>query len=180
VDPFIGEIKMFSYGWAPQGWALCNGGQLTIQQNQALYSLIQSTYGGDNKTVFNLPDMRGQVPLGYGQSPVSGTFYQMNNKGGAETVSLTQAQTPQHIHATNVVNSAANAALAQNNLPAIIAPVAPNPTIPIYAVKGSNAAVPLAPTTVQSSGAGAPHTNMQPWAVTNYCIAVSGTYPSRQ
>ena len=179
MDPFIGEIKMFSYPWAPQGWAVCNGAQLPLQQNMALYSLIGTTYGGDAKTVFNIPDMRGQVPLCYGQA-ASGTTYLMSAKGGAETVSLTQAQTPQHSHATNVVNSTANAALAQNNLPAIVAQVAPNSSIPIYAVKGSNAAVPLAAVTVQNSGSGAPHSNMQPWAVTNYCIAILGVYPTRQ
>lgn len=175
MEPFVGEIRMFSFNWAPRGWALCNGAQLNIQQNAALYSLIGVQYGGNGQTTFNLPDLRGQVPMGWGNN---GTVYQVGNKGGAETVTLTQAQTPPHTHATNVITTNGNFPILGGNLFAVPGQSGTNPVIPLYAPRGTNAPVALAASTVSGSGGGA-HSNMQPWGVTNYCIATLGLYPMR-
>lgn len=178
MEPFLGEIRMFSYSWAPRGWALCNGAQLTIQQNQALYTLITNKYGGNGTTNFNLPDLRGQVPVSQGQSPVSSNIYNIGMKGGQETVTLTASQMPAHIHTTNVMDTTGNSAAPAGNLFAVPGQFKTNPVIPIYAPKGTNTPVALNTAVVGMSG-GAPHSNMQPWAVTNYCIATSGLYPQR-
>lgn len=181
MEPFIGEIRMFSFVWAPRGWAVCNGAQLQIQQNPALYSLLGKQYGGDGVKTFNLPDLRGQVPVGQGQySDATGAaIYQVGNKSGAETVTLTTAQMPAHSHTTNVVTTGSgNSPVPGANLLAQPGPYQSNPVIAIYAPKGSNAPVALAASTISPNG-GSPHTNMQPWAVTNYCIATTGNYPTR-
>ena len=179
MEPFVGEIKMFAFNWAPSGWAKCDGTQLTVQQNVALFSLIGNKFGGDGKTTFNLPDLRGQVPVGQGRSTLTGTVYSVGNKGGAETVTLTAAQMAAHTHSTNVLTTTGNSPVPGANLFAVPGQFQTNPTTPIYAPKGSNTPVALNAAVVTSNG-GAAHTNMQPWAVTNYCIATSGIYPSRQ
>lgn len=178
MEPFLGEIRMFSYRWAPKGWALCNGAELKVAQNPALFSLIGNKYGGDGKITFNLPDLRGQTPLGYGESPVSGTIYLMGKRGGTETVTLTVNQMPAHTHATNVMTTAGNFPVLGGNLFAVPGKFQIYPTTPIYAPRENNPPVPLNSDVVSASG-GAPHTNMQPWAVTNFCIAMIGNYPTR-
>lgn len=179
MEPFLGEIRMFSYSWAPRGWALCNGAQLTVQQNAALYSLLSNKYGGNGTTNFNLPDMRGKVPLSQGNSTQSTVVYNVGNTGGAATVSLALNQMPAHTHMTNVVNANANFPIANGNLFAIPAQFQTNPVIAIYAPKGTNTPVALDTSVVGNSGGGQAHSNMQPWAVSNYCIATSGVYPQR-
>ncbi|WP_162305935.1 phage tail protein [Oleisolibacter albus] len=180
MDPFVGEIRMFSFVWAPRGWAACTGAQLQVRQNPALFSLIGNKFGGDGVNNFNLPDLRGRVPLGQGQyvDPAGTAAYQIGNTGGSETVTLTQPQIPQHIHTTNVVTTTGNSPAPGANLLAQPGVYQNNPVIAIYAPRGGNAPVALAASTVSSSG-GAPHPNLQPWAVTNYCIATTGVYPSR-
>lgn len=179
MEPFVGEIKMFTFNWAPSGWAKCDGTQLNVQQNVALFSLLGNKFGGDGRTTFNLPDLRGQIPVGQGRSPVTGAIYSIGNKGGTETVTLTSAQMPAHAHATNVLATTGNFPLPAANLFAVPGQYQTNPTTPLYAPKGSNTPVALNTAAVTPSG-GAAHTNMQPWAVTNYCIATTGNYPSRQ
>jgi microcystin-dependent protein len=180
MEPFIGEIKMLSFNWAPNGWALCNGATMTVAQNVGLFSLIGNQYGGDGKINFNLPDLRGQILLGQGKSTASSAIYSVGNKGGTETVTLTTKHIPSHTHTTNVVNSTGNFPVLNNNLFAVPGPFQANPTTVIYALRGNTTPVALNQTVVDNSGGGLPHTNMQPWAVTNYCIAIYGIYPSRQ
>lgn len=106
-DPFIGEIRMFGFGFAPQGWALCNGQLLPIAQNAALFSLLGTTYGGDGQTTFALPDLRSRVPVGQGQGPGLSNYGQ-GQAGGAETVTLAAAQMPGHTHPVEASTSPAD------------------------------------------------------------------------
>jgi microcystin-dependent protein len=183
-DPFLGEIKMWAYSWAPQGWALCDGAILNITQYQALASLIYNYFGGDGRTTFALPDLRGRTPIGIGTSP-GGKAYKLGTQAGAETVALSINSVLPHTHSVNAyavpgnASSPAGADLAAPVPPAsgatasfaVYLPNATSPTVPSPAV--------LAGGTVGVAGASAGHNNMQPFTVVNFCIAVAGTYPPR-
>lgn len=171
-DPFLGEIKLLPFAYAPQGWALCNGAILPIASNQALYSLIGTRFGGDGKTTFALPNFNGRVAV---QAPnmTSGGV------GGAETVALTPATIPPHLHVLNAVNTAATAPNATGMMLAIAGESTTHPgPRPIYGTGAVDAQLTAA--TVDTAGAGAAHPNMQPYLVLNYCIATRGLYPPRQ
>lgn len=167
MDPFIGEIRAFAFGMIPKGWAVCNGALLAIAQNQALFSLLGTRYGGNGQTTFALPDLRGRTPI---QTQI-GTL-PLGLSGGSETVALTTAQVPSHSHALRGTTS-----LATTNNPAngVLAQTA-NAASAAYAAPG---AATLAATAVASSGTGLAHENMQPSLVVNWCIAVNGIFPSR-
>ena len=179
-DWFLGEIRAFPYSKIPQGWKACDGAILQIQQNAALYSLLGSIYGGDGKTTFALPDLRGRTGVGRGTSKKTGVYYKQGQAGGAETVALTQAQIPPHTH--NVMGIA-----AQGVKPApkgnYVSSCGTTGTIPpqnLYAAPSSVAGlVPLNPGSVLPDGGGAGHDNMQPFLVLNLCIAWQGVYPTR-
>jgi microcystin-dependent protein len=177
-DWFIGEIRLFPMNWVPQGWHLCDGAVMQISANQALYSLLGNTYGGDLKTYFNLPDLRGRVPVDQ-VSSTSNPDYVRGKALGAETVTLTITQTPAHLHTLNVLNTAGNAAAPTANT---ISGSASNPLIPVapdlFATPGT-APIPLNPGVLSVTGAAAGHNNMQPFLAMNFCIATSGTYPPR-
>ena len=128
MEPYIGEIRLFTWDWAPRGFALCNGALLQISQNVALNSLLGNTYGGDGRTTFGLPDMRGKVPVGFGSST-----YVWGNKGGSETVTLTASQVPVHTHAANVINATATTNLPTGHLFANVGQVGTGATVNIYA-----------------------------------------------
>lgn len=176
-DYFIGELRMFSFNWAPQGWALCNGASMTVQQNQALYALLNVTFGGTAGQNFNLPDLRGRTPLGStttSQKPPGViTNYNNGNTGGAETVTLTAAQTPQHSHAFKASTDPATSNVLRQSIFADVAG-----TNPSY-FTGSGTYVPLDATAITATGGGGGHANMQPFQVMNYCIATSGIFPAR-
>lgn len=172
AEPFVGEIRLFSFAFAPKNWAQCNGQLMTITQNQALFSLLGVKYGGNPTTNFNLPDLRGRVPLNYGRSPVSGTVYQIANAGGAEAVTLTAATMPTHNHTYAVSTTAAtkigpNAARYYSASPPANLYVAGQPNVAL------NAAA------VDTVGGGQAHSNMQPYVTLNFCIALTGYYPPR-
>ncbi|HLO77845.1 MAG TPA: tail fiber protein [Magnetospirillum sp.] len=178
-DYFIGEIRMFAFNWAPENWALCNGATMQIQQNKALYSLIGTIYGGNATTVFNLPDLRGRVPLCDGaKSPFR---YQAGNTGGLEGVALTTASMPAHIHpiqASTVVGTKSGAA---GNYFGTTAPATSTDTSthPVYTSSPSNI-TPLNAAMIASTGSGQAHENRQPYTVANFCISTVGLYPTRQ
>jgi microcystin-dependent protein len=176
-DWFLGEIRLFPMGWAPAGWHVCDGSVMQISTNQALYSLLGNTYGGDLKTYFNLPDLRGRVPVD--QSYTGDPDYARGKALGTETVALTAAQTPAHQHTVNVLNTAGNASAPTGNT---ISGTASNALVPvaptIYATPGSTP-IPLNPGVLSSTGAGNGHNNMQPFLVMNFCIATNGIYPPR-
>lgn len=172
AEPFVGEIRLFSFAFAPKNWAQCNGQLLTITQNQALFSLLGIKYGGDAKTNFNLPDLRGRVPLAYGRSPISGTVYQIANTGGAETVTLTTATMPAHNH-NYAVSTVAATRIGPNNTRYYSASPPANLYVP------ANPDTPLNSAAIDTVGGGQAHPNMQPYVTINFCIALTGYYPPR-
>lgn len=177
-DYFLGEIRMFSFAWAPHNWALCQGQLMTITQNQALYALLGTTFGGNPPTNFNLPDLRGRVPLCQGQSPISGTTYQQGSTyaGGAETVTLNAAQVPAHTHTVKAISAQGTAGPSDGIISSLKTAVTPT----VYSAVPTSGATfqPLNAGTVSPVG-GAAHSNMQPFTVANFCIATSGIFPAR-
>jgi microcystin-dependent protein len=184
TDPFIGELKMVSFNYAPRGWAFCNGQLLAIQQNQALFSLLGTQYGGNGTTNFALPDLRSRAPLGYGQGPGLSN-YVIGQVGGTETVTLLSTQIPQHTHilaGDTTVAATSNAAVpaAGNSLGAGIGiPPTGDPfALNIYGTAGG-ATAPQAAATIGNFGGSQGHENRQPYLVLNWIIALQGIFPSR-
>jgi len=168
ADPFVAEIRIVPFNFAPKGWACCDGQMLPTSQNTALFSLLGTTYGGDGMPNFALPDLRGRAPMhpgqGQGLSPHS-----LGERGGSETVTLTEAQIPAHTHATKVSSSAGAQASPENAFFA-----APPRDAP-YAASSTGTMAPAA----CSSVGGQPHNNMQPCLTVNFCIALQGVFPPR-
>lgn len=179
-DYFIGEIRMFGFNFAPDGWAMCQGQIMQIQQNAALYALLGTRYGGNGSTTFQLPDLQGRVPIAQGLAP-TGTAYVIGTHQGTETVTLTTAQAPPHTHSMVAVTTVGTTPAPAGEYFAAVAPDTAGATHPIYAAPGNPPAAPLAvnPATVSVSGGGA-HNNMQPFSVLNFCIALSGLFPPQQ
>ena len=168
-EPFIGEIRIFAGSFAPRGYALCSGQLLAIAQNTALFSLLGTIYGGDGRTTFALPDLRGRVPLHTGQGPGLSNR-RLGQKGGVETVTLTTPELPSHNHggSLQVSTLVANNGDANGSVLAAAALYAPtDPTAPL-----SNESFSLV-------GGNQSHTNVQPFLVINFIIALTGIFPSR-
>lgn len=181
MDPFLGEIRVFTWSWAPQGWALCNGALLPAQQNAALNALLGQTYGGNGSTQFALPDLRGRTPIHMGIGP-DGLTYQQGKAGGAETVALTAASTPGHTHAVYALGGTkGNVAAPKSGIPATVGlGTGQTATANIYAVATAGPQVQLNTGSFSTEGGGAAHNNMQPFGVLNFCIATLGIFPPRQ
>lgn len=160
---FISEIRLMSFGFAPQGWAQCNGQLLPINQNQALFSLLGTTYGGNGQTNFALPDLRGKVPIHEGSGFVLG------QTGGEQAHTLTQSEMPLHVHFEN-------AATINGTTPA---PVGNILAQALNAYHPFSSPVAINPGTVTNVGGSQAHLNMQPFLTLNYCIALSGIFPSQ-
>ncbi|CUS44032.1 MAG: tail fiber protein [Pseudomonadota bacterium] len=174
TQPFIGEIRIFPWDFSVRGWALAQGQLLSIQQNQALFSLLGTTYGGNGIQTFGLPDLRGRTPLGQGQAPFGGS-YTMGQTSGTETVQLLITQIPQHTH--QLVGTSAT---ATKRGPAAHTIAADTSTIvDFYAAAVQAQLTQLAPTAIANQGGNAPHSNMQPYLTMNYSIALQGRFPSR-
>ena len=163
-QPFIGEIRMFGGNFAPVNWAFCNGQLMAIAQNDALFALIGTTYGGDGQTTFQLPDLRGRLPMHQGSGFVIGQI------AGSETVTLTTAQMPQHTHTVSALTTAN----------------APSPTGGVYggntadSIYTANApSVQMNAGVVGIGGGSQPHENMMPFGVVNFIICLFGIFPSR-
>jgi microcystin-dependent protein len=181
ADNFIGEIRVFPFDFPPQGWAKCDGTLQPIQQNPALYSLIGTIYGGDGSKTFALPDLRGRTPVEAGVNAVTQETVTLGKANGAENVSLTISTIPPHIHPVYGQNSFGNAAspIAQTTC---LWAVPSDSTQKQIAGNAFGAAASLAqmdPTTITSTGVNAGHNNMQPYLTLNFCIALTGYYPSR-
>lgn len=172
-DPFVAEIRMFSGNFAPSGWAMCDGQLLPISQNTALFSLLGTTYGGDGKSTFALPNLKGVAPLGAGDgqglSPRS-----LGETGGVSSVTLTAANLPAHSHALNVSNKPATTTVANGSVLAKVT----SPTPPFHAAGGPVKAMP-AGVIGASTGGSAPHNNEQPYLAVNFIIALQGIFPAR-
>jgi microcystin-dependent protein len=173
-EPFLAEVRIVGFNFAPRGWAFCDGQILPINQNQSLYSLLGTTYGGDGRTSFALPDMRGRVPMHVGRSN-GGEAHREGQKSGEETHTLSAGEMPQHDHVLNATNVAANSSIPDDAL------LAETPTSvgPIYSDAGADPNVSLASTSVANVGGGQAHENMQPYIAVNFCIALQGLFPSR-
>jgi microcystin-dependent protein len=170
MEPFVGEIKICAFSFAPRGWAKCDGSTMQINQNAALYSLLGTTYGGDGKTTFCLPDLRGRAPLH--RNPVVANF-QQGKSLGAETVTLTAANLPQHTHAFSVSSASGTKQSGGTANANVLAATGAN----LYGAASTLTA--LGGAACGPGGASAPHANMQPSLVLNFIIATSGLYPPR-
>ncbi|MGR8935954.1 MAG: phage tail protein [Gammaproteobacteria bacterium] len=169
-EPFLAEIRMVGFNFAPRGWAFCDGQILPINQNQSLYSLLGTTYGGDGRTSFALPDLRGRTPIHMGRSN-GGEYHSLGQKSGEETHTLSVNEMPRHTHVLNATDTvAAQSDDPTNNLIAASSQTAYGAvSIPAGMASGS----------VANTGGGQAHDNMQPYLAVNFCIALQGLFPSR-
>ena len=178
MEPFVGQITVFPFNFAPVGWALCEGQLLPISQNTALFSLLGTSYGGDGRTTFALPDLRGRVPVGQGEGPGL-SFYDIGEMEGEEAVTLLATQNPPHSHPFPAV-----AAQATTNAPNGALPAEGHGSgrgaFPVNTYAALQTPVPLASGQVASAGGGQPHNNLQPYLTLNWCIALQGIFPPRQ
>lgn len=170
AQPYIGEIRMFAGNFAPAGWMFCEGQLLPISENDALFTLIGTTYGGDGQETFALPDLRGRIPIHQGNGP-TGSTYQLAENGGVEEVTLTVQQIPVHNHPAGCLNTDGNSSNPNGGLPAVNTTALPYGAIP--PVIAMNAAV-IAPT-----GGNQPHTNFQPYLCVDFIISLFGIFPSQ-
>jgi microcystin-dependent protein len=161
--PFLSEIKIVGFAYAPQGWALCNGQFLPINQNQALFALLGTTYGGNGQTTFALPDLRGRVPMH------EGSGHTLGERAGAQAHTLTISELPAHTHFVNASSS-------QGNDPNPGAHILASPLNLSY--RPPEALVALHPATITNVGGSQAHLNMQPFLTLNFCIALQGVFPS--
>jgi microcystin-dependent protein len=166
AEPFLSEIRIMSFSTIPRGWALCNGQLIAINQNQALFSLLGTTYGGDGRTNFGLPNLQGRIPIHKGDGHTLGEV------GGEAAHTLSIAELPTHVHALNGTSAPANAAIPGGNLAAV-----PAATDPIYAANTNQTA--MGPSSISSTGGSQAHDNMQPYLTLSFCIALQGIFPSQ-
>jgi microcystin-dependent protein len=176
-DPFLGEIRMFAGNFAPLGWSFCNGALLSIADNNALFALLGTTYGGDGVSTFALPDLRGRVPLHSGNS--GGSTYVLGQNGGNENVTLLANQLGSHTHTmsasskTGTLTKAANGNTLSATGPQDVTPAVFQP------FNSGATQVALAPQTLTAFGQGGPHENMQPYLCVSFIIALAGVFPSQ-
>lgn len=168
ADPFLSEIRIVSFNYPPKSWAFCNGQFLPINQNQALFSLLGTTYGGNGQTTFALPDLRGRIPIHFGAG------FTLGQAGGEQAHTITQSEMPAHLHFVNASNLTGNSPNPNfNNTGQILAQDPGN----VYSPPQGLAA--LNPASVTKVGGSQAHNNMQPFLVLNFCIALQGIFPSQ-
>ncbi|AGC76012.1 microcystin-dependent protein [Nonlabens dokdonensis] len=187
MDPFLGEITTFAGNFAPRGWAFCHGQLLAISQNSALFSILGTTYGGDGRTTFALPDLRGRAAVSQGNGPGLSS-YNLGQRGGLESVTLNETQIPSHTHTASGTAKASSGTGTSNdpagaNFASASTPLNPTTTVDtqVY-TSGANDGTMAAnnvDVTVGNSGSSQSHTNMQPFLAINYIIALQGVFPSR-
>jgi microcystin-dependent protein len=163
TEMFLGQIMIVSFNFAPRWWAQCDGQVMQIEQNQALFALLGTTYGGDGRTTFALPDLRGRVPLHFGNSHTQG------ERSGEENHTLITNEMPAHFHGVSASNAAPNQALPTGNMWANAA----------GAYSSSSPDCTMNPASIGNAGGSQPHTNLQPFLVVNFVIALMGIFPSR-
>ena len=164
AEPFLSEIRMMSFGFPPKGWALCNGQLLPINQNQALFSLLGTTYGGDGRVNFGLPDLQGRTPMHMGSG------HTLGERGGEQAHTLSISELPTHVHTASATPSTTgNVKSAANNVLA--------GALNLYAAATNLTS--LNPTTIANTGGSQAHPNMQPFLTINFSIALQGIFPSQ-
>ena len=168
-EPFVGEVRMFAGNFAPRGWAFCDGQLLAVSQNDALFSLLGTIYGGDGRTTFGLPDLRGRIPIHAGSGPGLSPR-RLGAKAGSENETLTVNQLPSHTHTWK-----ATTAIAQNRSPGSNALA--SPTGDLYAAVANQTS--LRSAAISNVGGSRSHSNLMPYLCINYIIALFGIYPSR-
>jgi microcystin-dependent protein len=170
ADPFVAEIRIFPFNFAPKGWAFCNGQLIPISQNTALFSLLGTYYGGDGKSTFALPDMQGNAPLHQGQG--QGLSYRVLGEiGGSENVTLLTSEMPIHSHSQNVSTRLGTENNPTNQFPA------EGDGINLFGAASNF--TPMSASTLAPAGGSLPHNNMQPYLTLNFCIALQGVFPPR-
>ncbi len=170
-EPFVGEIRMFAGNFAPRGWAFCDGQLLAVTQNDALFSLLGTIYGGDGRTTFGLPDLRGRIPIHAGFGPGLSPR-KLGAKAGSESVTLTTNQLPSHSHDLRASTDSGSEESPQDN-------VTGQPTDAIYGIGEPPPIVSMNANTLSTIGGSREHTNLAPFLCINYIIALIGIYPSR-
>ena len=166
AEPFLAELRIMSFVFPPKGWALCNGQLLPINQNQALFSLLGTTFGGDGRVNFGLPNLQGMVPIHMGSG------HTLGERGGVQAVTLSTAQMPTHVHVVNAVN-----VVATSNAPSSTALISQSGGSNLYAAASNLQA--MAPNAISNTGGSQAHLNMQPFLTLSYCIALQGIFPSQ-
>ena len=164
AEPFLSEIRIMSFGFAPKGWALCNGQLLPIQQNQALFSLLGTTYSGDGRVNFGLPDLQGRTPIHVGSG------HTLGERGGEQAHTLSISEIPTHVHVSKASSSVGNAAIPTGA-------VLGSPLNQSY--RSPNALTAMNAATVANIGGSQAHLNMQPFLTLSFCIALQGIFPSQ-
>jgi microcystin-dependent protein len=169
-EPFVGEIRMFAGNFAPQGWAYCDGQLLAVSQNDALFSLFGTIYGGDGRTTFGLPDLRGRIPIHAGSGPGL-TPRTLGSKSGAENVTVTVNQLPSHTHPMQATEELADSPNPGGQI------AARSTTVDLYI--NENPSSNLAATSITSTGGSQSHPNIMPFLCVHFIVALFGVYPSR-
>lgn len=165
-DPYLSEIRIMSFNYAPKGWAQCNGQLLPINQNQALFSLLGTTYGGNGQTTFALPNLRGRVPIHVGSG------HTLGESAGSSSVTVNTSQLPQHQHTLQASASQATTEVANNGMMTATSKAA-------FVYSSPQNLVAMDPTAIGNTGGSQPHENRQPFLTLNFCIALQGIFPSR-
>jgi len=172
MDPFVAEIRIFPFNFAPKGWAWCDGQLMPLSQNTALFSLLGTTYGGDGKSNFALPDLQGRAPMHPGQGPGL-SLHDLGETGGSETVTLLESEMPAHSHTMRA--SLDDADLAIPTPARSLAKASAN----LYTANTGSGTSSLADNTLAPAGGDQPHNNMQPYLTFYFCIALQGVFPPR-
>ena len=174
ADPFVAEIRIFPFNFAPKGWAWCNGQLMPLSQNTALFSLLGTTYGGDGKSNFALPDLQGRAPMHPGQGPGL-SLHDLGESGGSETVTLLESEIPAHAHAISASTAAADEEGTKS--PAGGVPGVQQGSNQLYATFANPE--PLSPFALAPAGGDQPPNNMMPYLTFYFCIALQGVFPPR-
>jgi microcystin-dependent protein len=172
ADPFVAEIRIFPFNFAPKGWAWCDGQLLPLSQNTALFSLLGTTYGGNGKSNFALPDFQGRAPMHPGQGPGL-SLHDLGETGGSETETLIESEIPSHSHSWRVDPNVAEAVGASNNS------LARASSVNVYQTTTNQNLVNMSISTIAPAGGDQPHNNMQPYLTFYFCIALQGVFPPR-
>ena len=173
ADPFVAEIRIFPFNFAPKGWAWCNGQLMPLSQNTALFSLLGTTYGGNGKSNFALPDLQGRSPMHPGQGPGL-SLHDLGETGGSETVTLLESEIPAHSHTLNATNEDGTQGTLASNVT-----LATSVGGMLYQTNTSSNLVSMNPVDLTPAGGSQPHNNLQPYLVFYFCIALQGVFPPR-